>query len=386
MLILSTILATSCSDDENWEKDESLRISKVYRGDNLTVLLDEQELSGRRVLLVTNDLKTADLTLIKVIPGEDSLLFSGIELMKIESSNYSFKGFSEAVGRNISFEGDIIGDSMHLVVISTLSEDLLGKWSNKSKSVIFYKQIIKFDIEAASEDAVIDMNGLLEKHEIPLKGNSSSFEKSLPSFLNLVLGLFSPNIEFRKDHSVKISWDGSNSILTGEIPSGELPNGYLSYSQKDDNLYLSVAVDSIVVGMFPNIVNGLTGSSLGLPSDMSKADIGTILALIQQLYLGTPLKYEITEKETTAKITRSLRLYVTKEMMLPVLKAIKPLLPGLTANVKWEEINGMAAPLFKDLGLSTEGIDGFIGELIRVMEESPKFNIEFNFVQEINKK
>lgn len=366
MLILSTILMLSCSDDDNFAKDESLRVSKVYRGDNLAVFLNERELDGRRILFVTKDLQTADLTLIKIIPGEDSLTFSNIVFEAIENTkgDYSFVGHIASDYRTIDLQGQIVNDKMMVNIQHTVESDFVGRWK---LPVISIPQNIMLDITPIKEDATIDMQGIMGYGVIPLVSDDYDLNTFVGT-LGLFVGMLNLELEFEDNGNMEVAWKPSSLI---PLPAGSYSGGIPHYNIDDSTMYLSIALDSLIVDLLPKDI--LTNGSLnGL--DIKKLDIEELLSFAQKAYTGLPIKYAVTVKGKK----KTLALHIPKEHLLPILKVAIPLLIPKLEGLDWKSINAQAEGMGMELGLSAKSVGGLLEELVRVMDESPKFDFVLN--------
>lgn len=374
VLILTAIFSTSCSDDDNWSENEKFRISKVYRGDNLEVLLNEQELGGRRVLFIAKDLQTADISLVKVIPGEDSLAISNVTLEPLGTTkgHYSFAGQISDDYRTVDLEGQIVENKMTIKVNHTIVGEILGKWVLKPFSS---PQGIMFDIAPKTPDATIDLQGIMGYGITSLTGDGYTINTFMGT-LGLFAGFLNLEFEFEDNGNMMIAWKPSSLI---PLPAGSYSGEMSRYNIDESNMYLSIALDSIIVDLIPkdiltgaSLTGALTGSLANI--DISELDIQEILSLVQKAYTGLPIQYTISPKGKK----KNLALHIPKEHLLPILKIAVPLLTPKLKELDWKSINDQAGSMGLDLGLSAEAIEGLLNELVRVMDESPKFDFVLN--------
>lgn len=371
--LIGLLVFISCSSDEDYEKEYSSKISKVYRGDNLTLTLNSEALSSGRVLFVTKDLQQAQVTLIKTIPGEDSIVFSGLNLEKtyMNTDAYAFSGTSVNADRMVAITGVLVdGTTMNVNVTHTITSPVANEWTMADITSI------RFKIKHPNPNAVINMHGLLEVNEILLANHEESFESSIPTLLSLFIMMLGPTFDLDANGNFGLAWTGSNELII--IPPGQVPDRYLRYNIKDGQLYLAVALDSILGGMSGSLTDLIGGMNI------ANIDIKKILELVQNIHTGVPLNYELTQKTTgsgsSQAIVHTLSLTVTKEMMLPYIVPIAELLPPLLAGIDWESINNSLEGI--PIGLSNESIAGFLGEFIKIMYECEQFDIIFSMTRE----
>lgn len=394
VLILSTILCSSCSDDnDDWRKTYGLKISKVYRGDNLEMTLSDTIPNGKgRVLLIANEQENAEVVLIHIIPGEDSIVFSNVKLIDMEPTkgDYSFVANHSNSDRIIDISGEIVDSKLKINISPIIIGELVGRWNN------YENKTLSFDIVPATENAKINMHGLFGNGEMSLVGGDNSFQKGLPALLNLMFFMLNPSLDLEENGFMTLSWNPKKIFGMGlPIEAGQTPQGYVRYSSIDNNkLYMSFALDSVVHNLNINLsgeIPSINGNSLSDIEELADIDLKEVFGFIQQAYRGLPINYKVSLKkddedddDEDAVYSRVLSLSVSKEMMLPFLQTFLPILKPLLAKVDWENINSQVPIPGMDLGLNAENIDNFLGELVRVMDESPKFDLIIEFSQEIN--
>lgn len=378
MLILSTILATSCSDDENWEKDESLRISKVYRGDNLEITLNDTiPYNKGRVLLVADEQGNATISLYYVMPLEDTIIFKDVKLENFgnKNSNYTFLAYSENENLSLEVAGEVIDSKLKINLNPTITNHFIGKWDLPMLST---PQNIMLDIIPIAPDATIDMHGIMTYGVTPLVSDESSDLNTFFGTLGLFAGMIKPSLDFKDNGCVTIAWNPLMPIL----PAGSYSGNMLYYNVDQENLYLSLALDAIIAEMFPGItLDGLSSIS-GI--SISEQEIKELYALAQKAYTGLPIQYTITTSKNGR--TEILELRIPKEYLLPILKLAVPLLTPTLEKLDWKSINDEAKGMGGlELNLSSEAVVGVLSELVRVMDESPKFDLVLNLNRKVVK-
>lgn len=370
LLVLVFLAAfSSCSEEENWEREESLRISKVYRGENLEMTLsDTVPFSNGRVLILANEDGTASVSLYNVMPVEDTIVFPNIRLENFgnRNSNYTFLANTANEDRTIKIQGEIIGSKLKINVAPTVSGELIGKWT----AYRGFASAITMEITPSKAKAMLDMHGILGYDKILVKKSKNGemdFDTVIQS-LGLMFGFMNPEVTFQ-----------DNGLMSFGLNSNFLPSGPMYYSGTlirytyiNNDLHLSVSLDQVAAILTGDIISAILGSNIEISEEMIKE----LFAIAKNINSGTSVSQFITKIEGN-KGEEELQIYIPKEVMLPIFEAAIPILLPMMDNVDWDAINNdkTVSGLGLELNLGAKEMKGLLSEIVRVMGESPKFDL-----------
>lgn len=348
LITLSLVLITSCSDDD-WNQKYGKEISKVYREPNLKVTLNGKEVTAKSVMFLTSDLVTADIMLMNTIPGEDSLMFSGVKLVDTGKDNiYTFEDSTRNDDRKIAFKGQI-GNGMKIDVTHEITSLAAGRW----KTATFPLSVA---VVANPQDSV-DMKGFLNNGVIPIvKGQGTSAKQDFVGLvrgLGLTVGLvIKLEFDLRTDNSLMVSW---KAPLIEQITDGQTEEGLVKYNVNNGLLYPSIALDGILASASISELMSSTGLTLD--------EVLILLNLGQCAYKGLPLPYNVNGTRN-----QNMQITITKEMLQPYMAVLVKLLIPLLEDLDMGGVNIG--------GITPEGLAAFVEALGVVVEKSESFELQ----------
>jgi len=343
--LLMCMFLSGCSDNDEPKTQE---LSKIYLGNDLTLTLNEIEVKTRSVKFITSDLVKGEIELINLIPGESNLKIVNVAIQQDGKDNniYNLTGESTNADRTITVSGTV-GNGLKLDVVYKGVSPLINHWKLASSSSI------QFNIEPSSPDAKANMFGIMWAKEVPVaNGTSSGFDRRLPNILVIVMNMMVKlDFDIQESSDFIVHWTPGAMKLFEE---GQTAPGLLRQNPADGRLYLSVDVAQVLPGLLSGDIleGGITG----------EIDIQQILALVQQLNQGLPIGTILDEKG-------GLSLVLPREVLLPYFKLLLPMLQGILMEAEIPTIG---------FGINNESLTNLVGEIVRLMEESPKFDIIIN--------
>lgn len=359
--VLLLVVLTGCDDEKITPGQE---ISKVYRMSELKLVLNGVERNHKSVNFQTADLRVAEITVMNVIPGEDQLVFSNVELGKLIGPNgYSFGAESITADRSVKIEGSLIEGLLTVDVDFELLSDVVGVWTLDSSP-------IEFHVTPSEGNEYINMYGFFGYDKIPVNGEvdptaEANLEYILNQSIGPMLGMFVKlDIDLQKAGELTASWGGNFGDL---IPSGSSNPGMVRYNTKEDEIYIAVALDSILRKFTetPEVKNAPASAE---PSgfDIGK-DLLPLYDLISKAYKGLPMKMTVSEDKN------HLSVYVTKEMMVPYVSSLMNVITPLLSN-----INIDSEGIIGELGITKEFITGFLTEFGQLIYSCESCELRFN--------
>lgn len=354
------IVLTGCSDDKITPAEA---ISKVYRGGELSLTLNDMEKKHVHVNFQTTDMQVANLMIHNVIPGEDSLVFSGLELMRLhDRPGYRFKSESQTADRLITLSGTI-DEKLTVDLSYTSLSPVVGFWS-------LSRQPIQLTIQPGKGYEYIDMFGFYNLREIPVNSTVDPHaEETLEALLNESLGpllamFVTLNIDLQETGGLIASWGGM-------APEGQSKPNMVQFNTSEKELYISVALESI---LFPQeeTVESKTKASKAKDAGFDLGeDLLPLYDLLSMVYKGLPLKYDLSEDQS------ALSVYVDKEMMTPYASSVMHTAVSLLKNIDLDA-NPMLGGILKELGVTPAFFEGFLPAMAELIENSESVDIRFN--------
>lgn len=353
--LLCLFIVTSCSSDNNTIGRKSQELSRIYRGDNLKLTLNEKEIMNHPIKFITTDLQTAEITLDYLIPGEPNLLYSDVQLVLNQEGDYTFVIEDNTVDQEVLISGKIIQDpkdpSKNILSVDVSYKSLssiIGKWKPKTGIIPLLSSPLEIEIIHPDEDAQINMHGVWGYEETSL----DNFTGIIRLIGGMVIGnMLDLTFEFDELGNMSVAWESKNALIP--IETGESGDDVLRFNTKDDNLYLAIALDSILFKK---------------SESSAQSDILTLFTLIQEAYHGLPLKVDYVNDN-------NITLYVNRELMLPYIEPLINVLKPSIADVDFGDIGEM-------LGLTGESVSGLADEVVRLVKESDEFEIKLHLAKQ----
>lgn len=349
LLAALPLLVWGCSDDESFTEQRARELSKVYRGDGLSLEVNGEQTSDKTVELHTTDLQNAEVSFNYLIPGENPLTTTAALTPTSQTGSYTFSGESINADREIRYTGSV-GDKLAAQMTYRSLSPAVGKWGTVKVS----GKHVQLDIIPSHEGATIDMKGFRGNYVVPLvsTGNEKSLQSEITGLGNLLfLIVMSLDVDLQENGDLTASW----TINLPTKSEGSSQPGMVRFNVNEGRLYAAVAIDKMLFGGDSEELN------LDIFENISTADIPVIYDLLQKVYMGLPLVLDFP-------VDGKIEVRLTREMMMPYLDVIFPLLTGLVADLDLGAI-GTA------LGLSGEILAEFLPELQNAIVTSQKFDL-----------
>lgn len=272
MVVLCMAVLSACDDDES---------GIGYSGDNLSLTVAGMQLNGREATL-----DGSTLTVKQAIPGETETVF------QVENDGSRLSGTNSNENRDVTLDGTINGNGLDLTLTMDVKHRLAAQWDVAG---------LIFDIET-NQDSV-DFNGT--------KITVEEFV-SLMQFAGAMLPAIVPNITLQQNGNVTAYYATNlQEAMGGETPLyATSPEGMAIYNVIGQEIYVTLDLAGIV-----NDAMASTPSTQAMQYSRAESNI------LDSFSNGIPLLWR--DNSTTGGVD----VYVTREMMLPVVQA----LPGLFA-------------------------------------------------------
>lgn len=272
LVVLCMAVLSACDDDES---------GIGYSGDNLSLTVAGMQLNGREATL-----DGSTLTVKQAIPGETETVF------QVENDGSRLSGTNSNENRDVTLDGTINGNGLDLTLTMDVKHRLAAQWDVAG---------LIFDIET-SQDSV-DFNGT--------KITVEEFV-SLMQFAGAMLPAIVPNITLQQNGNVTAYYATNlQEAMGGETPVyATSPEGMAIYNVIGQEIYVTLDLAGIV-----NDAMAFTPSTQAMQYSRAESNI------LDSFSNGIPLLWR--DNSTTGGVD----VYVTREMMLPVVQA----LPGLFA-------------------------------------------------------
>ena len=285
LVILCMAVLSACDDDES---------SMGYSGDNLSLTVAGMQLNGREATL-----DGSTLTVKQAIPGETETVF------QVENDGSQLSGTNSNENRDVTLDGTIDGNGLNLTLTMDVKHKLAAQWDVAG---------LIFDIETSQE--TINLNGT---------------EMTVEEFVNTVqslgamLPVIMPYLSLQQNGNVTayyaanlldIIQDADLSDISGilgilgQLNYATSPEGMAIYNVIGQEIYVTLDLAGIV-----NDAMASTPSTQAMQYSRAESNI------LDSFSNGIPLLWR--DNSTTGGVD----VYVTREMMLPVVQA----LPGLFA-------------------------------------------------------
>ena len=272
MVVLCMAVLSACDDDES---------GIGYSGDNLSLTVAGMQLNGREATL-----DGSTLTVKQAIPGETETVF------QVENDGSRLSGTNSNENRDVTLDGTINGNGLDLTLTMDVKHKLAAQWDVAG---------LIFDIET-SQDSV-DFNGT--------KITVEEFV-SLMQIAGAMLPAIVPNITLQQNGNVTAYYATNlQEAMGGETPVyATSPESMAIYNVIGQEIYVTLDLAGIV-----NDAMASTPSTQAMQYSRAESNI------LDSFSNGIPLLWR--DNSTTGGVD----VYVTREMMLPVVQA----LPGLFA-------------------------------------------------------
>lgn len=342
-IILIAIFIGMVSCDDSDDAGDANKYSKIYGDQTLKLDFNGERLTDKSVKFITQDLLTADITLERMIPGENHFNFPNVSLTQSSTSNniYVFSASDTNENRSVTLQGQVGDGVMEATVTFTVSTPLKGKWTLAPNT--------PFQIYAIpqSPNETFNMYGIWigkDKPPIPLTGSSDSFTELIKNLGGIVFSLIiNLDIELAEDGNLVAGW----SSPAGLINPGQSENGVVKYNVVGDKVYALLALDKIIANLIP-----------------TRVEIGDITALFAN---GIALNLTYTGDN-------SIQISVDKEMMTPFLDIALLILKPILGSANYPEVLGA-------LGITAESMPLFADEFVRVINACEEFELQFNLIR-----
>lgn len=358
-MLIFPLLLVSCNDDDGISPEHA---SRVYRAESLNMTINGKKFSGKSVKFITTDFKTADITFIKTIPGEDSLIVKGVSLLYDGNNIYEFEGSNTSSHRDISFKGKVdVKGGMNIDVTYKVLSDIVGTWQ-PSGGGFMPPNPVQIVIDSTNPNDSIDMGGFWGYEG---KFSFEEFDETIGAIFNMTLGLVVDfKLDFNQAGQMNAAWDLKPGA-SFPIPPGHLPENQSLYNLNGNYLYLALPVESIIMNPTKPTAPKTTKAADEKPK---VEDIIALVKLLQSMYQGMPLKY------TLENSNNDLDMWADRAMMEPyfesIVNVLVPILRKTDLGSEYEEM-GITGPILAHL----------LDELGRVFRNSKTFEIHFNFTR-----
>lgn len=352
----------SCDDDGSHESDRLTAnySNKLADGDaaNLSLTYSGADLIGKSVYFKTSDTKTADITLLDILPGERETVISNVALTSVEGG-YTFG--AHAVGASgVSFEytGKVEEGKLKIdiknVQLPAHSITTQRMWysipytaeqtteTDPISGVTFVNVTYGAHLHSDDED-VSSMAGLLEA----VGGN--------------ILGSVLRNVNFLPDGNITARYGSMPQVdnfmgylrplpVRPESDYTESPLNLITYYVKDNCVYITPNIDMII-----RLIQSNRSATVTRATDLT--DYLEIYKLLNRwvttgirLHVNTDIGIEELYSGYFIKHQGDMILYLDKEEVAPLFSLL-PLLPGLIPDE-----NNMKGMLVQILETITPGL------------------------------
>lgn len=270
------------------------------------------KLGGAAFAPATKDVEKSGIKTSGVIPGEQSTILP-VNLV-INGTVVSFEGVDESNGRKLAYKGSIDNGKMNLDLNVTLLNNDLANTSYKplepivdpsmtkpvENNPILISWVAKDSIPVGSPDNKYPANQLIQM----VMGMKLIDGQSAPEFIHSVLG----QVTFLPDGNIQAKYKDDPKEETWK----DSPLNVVTYRMNDGKLMLYVN---------PSQIEAIEAAS--------KVSVNDLLPMILPVFAnvlenGIPVNCEVSGEGI-------MKAYIDKEVLLPILNAIKPMLESKEA-------------------------------------------------------
>lgn len=288
LVVLCAVFFAACDDDD----DNGNGVT--YSGDNLSLTVAGMQLDDREATL-----DGSTLTVKQAIPGETETVF------QVENDGSRLSGTNSNENRDVTLDGTINGNGLDLTLTMDVKHKLAAQWDVAG---------LIFDIETSQETVQIGESEIPVKEFVSRVENIGSALPLIMPYLNLqqngnVTAYYAANL---LDIIQNVDFTDYSSILgiLGQLNYATSPEGMAIYNVIGQEIYVTLDLAGIV-----NDAMASTPSTQAMQYSRAESNI------LDSFSNGIPLLWR--DNSTTSGVD----VYVTREMMLPVVQA----LPGLFA-------------------------------------------------------
>ena len=288
LFVLCAVFFTACDDDDDNGN------GATYSGDNLSLTVAGMQLDGREATL-----DGSTLTVKQAMPGESETAF------QVENSGSQLSGTNSNENRDVNLTGTIDGSKLNLTLTMDVKHKLAAQWDVEG---------LIFDIETSQETVQIG------ESEIPVE----EFITKVQS-IGIALPLIMPYLNLQQNGNVTAYYAANLLDIIQNVDFSDLSGilgilGQLSYATSPEGMaiYNVIGQEIYVTLDLAGIVNDAMAST---PSTQAMQYSRAESNILDSFSNGIPLLWR--DNSTTSGVD----VYVTREMMLPVVQA----LPGLFA-------------------------------------------------------